>query len=154
MPKEPVTLLLLSAQTPLCVGLYDASGVLVRRYERTGQISQVLYPLFREIGAEFEVVALAYARGPGSFMGLKLGFVFLRSFAIAKKIPMRSASSFFFSAGAPIVATRHSAYLLSDDKISLCRLESAPENRMQLPKRVDFEALDEPLEPLYIQPAV
>ncbi len=154
MPKKPVTLLLLSAASPMQIGLYDEKGALLEQQQLAGKASSELYPAFEAIDRAYQVTALAYARGPGSFMGLKLGFVFLRSYAIAKNIPMYAADSFYFTGGYPIMASRVRAYFKSGEEISIGRLESPPESGLRLPDRLNLSELDAPLEPLYIQPAV
>ncbi len=154
MPKEPVTLLLLSVASPIQIGLYDRSGQRIEAFSYEQKASAVLYSAFEAIEGRFEITALAYARGPGSFMGLKLGFVFLRSYAIVKGLPMYAADSFLFNEGAPIGASRSRSYVKEGDRISIRRLESPPKSAMALPDRLDWSAMDAPLEPLYIQPAV
>ena len=147
-------LLLFSVDSPIRAGIYRQKA-LVRTYEREGKVGEELYALLREILASYELDALYYLQGPGSFTAIKLSYVFLKTLSIARAIPLFGADSFTFNGGAPIHAYGDSYFVKESGKITLRRVRAPLEKiPCELPASLDSTLFTPNPAPLYILPAV
>ena len=83
-----------SIAKPLMVGVYE-DDKLVRIYTKDGKTSDSLPSIFEEILDRYEIDELYYVNRPGSFMAIKVAYVFLKSFAIVKGIGFFACDGFF-----------------------------------------------------------
>lgn len=154
MPKLPVTVLLISASRPMRLAVYDRVGAKLESFESDAPATESFYPLFKAIDEKYAIEKLAYARGPGSFMGLKLGYVFMQTLALARNLPFTAASSFVLSDGAPVQAHGKRWFAQEANGIGVKLFEAAPEDRLLPPDRLDLNLFDTNTEPDYFMPAV
>lgn len=154
MPKLPVTVLLISASRPMRLAVYDRAGAKLESFESDAPATESFYPLFKAIDEQYAIEKLAYARGPGSFMGLKLGYVFMQTLALARNLPFAAASSFALSGGAPVHAHGKRWFVPQGNEVSVQTFDPAPENRLLPPDRLDLSLFDTNTEPDYLMPAV
>ncbi|MGE4295437.1 MAG: hypothetical protein AB7E49_07045 [Campylobacterales bacterium] len=154
MPKSPVFVLLVSASRPMRLAVYDLGGNRLELHESDAPATESFYPFFKTIDDRYDIARVAYARGPGSFMGLKLGYVFLQSFAMARRIPFASVSSFALTRGAPVQAHGKRWFVLEGGEVSVRAFETPPQAALLPPEQIDFSIFEAACEPEYLMPAV
>ncbi|MFW5990157.1 MAG: hypothetical protein ACOCP1_02020, partial [Campylobacterales bacterium] len=93
-----------------------------------------------------------YARGPGSFMALKVTYIFLKTLSISMNVKLKATDSFFFSKNRAIRATKNSSFLKKEDRITITK-ESIDE-AIELPSTLECDEFDDNLEPFYFLPAI
>ena len=81
---KKVDVLLITLTSPIKVGIYENHNLL-ETIESKDKSSDVLPILFKDLLAKYDVQRLFYANGPGSFMAIKVAYVFLKSISILKK---------------------------------------------------------------------
>ena len=147
-------ILLISLSSPLQIGVYE-NKKLIKAYSSTKKSSEVLSLLFEEILDRFEVSALYYTKGPGSFMAIKIAYIFLRTLSITKNIPLLATDGFHFNQNAPIKANGNLYFMKENGKILTKKIKSTEKLRdFSLPKELESSLFDEDIEPLYVLPAI
>ncbi|WP_457595858.1 hypothetical protein [Hydrogenimonas sp.] len=146
-------LLVVGVTSPILVGLYR-DGELAERFESRQKSSKALPPILHDLRYRYDLKALYYARGPGSFMAIKVTYVLLKTFAIALDIPLFAADAFAFNSGRPIKAVGRSCFVERGGEIVVEKGCDAPEGGFTLPPRLDRTLFTQESEPLYILPAV
>lgn len=138
------------------VGVYDASeGFLVDSFRSEQKTSDALPVLFKEILAKYICNNIVYARGPGSFMAIKITYIFLRTLAITRKINLLGSDGFLFTNNEPISAMKNLAFMKNKDGLITTEVISKDRcGALVLPEYFDFSKYSEDIEPLYILPAV
>ena len=143
----------MALSSPLHVGIYEES-VLIEQHSISEHTSEALPRVLEKISTEYALQALFFARGPGSFMSIKITYIFLKTLSIALGIPLYATDGFTFNAGAPIKAMRQ-LYFVKENGIILTNFfETPPESFFELPKVLERNCFDENNEPLYMLPAV
>lgn len=151
MPKSKASLLLYSATSPIRYGIY-IDGVKKEEFSCDKKSSTALYEIFEPLLKQYDIETIYYARGPGSFMALKVTYIFLKTLSITMDIKLKATDSFFFSKNRVIRATKNSSFLKKEDKIIITK-ESIAEN-IELPHTLDVDKFDDNLEPYYFLPAI
>ncbi|ATB68418.1 hypothetical protein SJPD1_0289 [Sulfurospirillum diekertiae] len=118
------------------------------------QTSEALPLLFEEILKEYTPKRLFFAKGPGSFMAIKITYIFLRALSIALAIPLLACDSFVFNKGKPIRAMRNLYFIKEAKEIKTIRLDNPVEQIFTLPQVLDEALFSYENEPLYMLPAV
>lgn len=95
--------LVISISNPLKVGIYE-NETLIKTYEKEGKTSDILPLLFEKILNEYELDSIIYVNTPGSYMAIKVSYVFLKTICITKNIKLLAASGFKFNENSPIKA--------------------------------------------------
>lgn len=155
-------LFIIPSTNPVLIGLYNENCKLLEKYELAGQISESLASFWAEISTRYEIGEILFVRGPGSFMGLKLCYIFAQTIAAAAGINLRAAAGFFFNENSPISAYGN-CYFVADsiesnidfnvDSIQLKNFEIPPKiSPYKLPEILDLSIFSSDLEPLYILP--
>ena len=97
---------------------------------------------------------LYYVKGPGSFMAIKVAYIFLKSTAICKGVELFGADGFAFNGNRPIKSIANRYFMKENGKISQINIDQAVDESFALPKVIDHTLFDKESEPLYILPAV
>lgn len=118
------------------------------------QTSEALPCLFEEILKIYTPKRLFFARGPGSFMAIKITYIFLRTLSIALEIPLLACDGFVFNGRKPIRAMRNLYFIKEAKEITTIRLEESVEQNFTLPQTLDEASFTHEIEPLYMLPAV
>ena len=145
---------MISLSSPLHVGIYD-NNRLINSYTTKEQTSEALPLLFQEILAQYQCRKLFFAKGPGSFMAIKISYVFLRTLSIALEIPLYACDGFAFNDNRPIRAMR-TLYFNKDalGSIQTKHFAQEVEQIFALPHVLDETLFSDDTAPLYILPAV
>ena len=77
MPKS-VDILFITLASPIQIGVYE-DGTLIEKVQSYEKSSDVLPKIFDEISSKYDVKKLLYTNGPGSFMAIKITYIFLKS---------------------------------------------------------------------------
>ena len=92
---------------------------------------------------------LIYARGPGSFMAIKISYIFLKTIAITKNIPLLATDAFYFNENTPIKAVGKLCFVKTSQGIETQLFNEVPLNRFRLPEQLVLEDFDTDTAPYY-----
>jgi len=147
MPKE-VDLLLIALTSPILIGVYE-NNRLIETIESDGKSSDVLPLIFQDILKRYKITKLFYANGPGSFMAIKVAYVFLKSLSVLKKIPLYARDAFYFNENRPIKAIGKLCFVKIASKIETQKFETVPTSVFKLPDELDYNEFSTNATPLY-----
>lgn len=152
---KKVTLLVISISSPILVGIYKNNS-LIDAISSEGKTSDVLPSIFHELLEKYFIENIYYVNGPGSYMAIKISYIFLKTLSITKNIPLKSASGFIFNDNSPIKALGKKYFFNGqDDKITLDFIESVEElKKFRLPNDISTIVFSEDTLPNYHLPAV
>ncbi|MEA2073801.1 MAG: hypothetical protein U9O86_09475 [Campylobacterota bacterium] len=150
---KKVDVLLITLTSPIMIGVYEDSK-LIETIKSQEKSSDILPILFKDILARYEVKKLFYANGPGSFMAIKVAYLFLKSMSIMKKIPLFATDAFTFNNNEPIKAIGKLHFVKIASEIKTLKLETAPEVIFELPFVLDYNEFSTNTTPLYMIGAV
>lgn len=74
MPKS-VDLVFITLSSPIQIGIYEERK-LIKTIRSDEKSSEVLPNIFSELLDEYDIKGLFYANGPGSFMAIKIAYIF------------------------------------------------------------------------------
>jgi len=143
-----VTVLAITLTSPIKIGIYEENR-LIESIESTEKSSDVLPLLYQDIFKKYHVQKLLYANGPGSFMAIKVAYIFLKSLSILKKIPLFATDAFYFNENQPIKAIGKLHFVKVASEIKTQKFESAQEVNFRLPELLDFNEFSTNATPLY-----
>ena len=147
MPKR-VDILLIALSSPIKIGIYEESK-LIDTIVSSEKSSDVLPLIFEKLLKEYNIKALYYANGPGSFMAIKVAYIFLKSLSILKKIPLYATDAFKFNENQPIKAIGKLCFVKIASEIKTQKLEIVPEAIFSLPDVLDYNEFSTTSTPLY-----
>jgi len=147
MPRE-VDVLLVSLTSPIQIGIYEENK-LIDTIVNNGKSSDVLPSIYKKIFEDFNVNKLFYANGPGSFMAIKVAYIFLKSISILKKIPLFATDAFYFNKMKPIKAIGKLCFVKIGAEIKTQKLEIVPDGKFVLPDVLDYNEFSKTTTPLY-----
>ena len=147
MPKS-VDVLLVTLSSPIQIGIYE-SQKLIDTIVSDEKSSDVLPLIFEKLLKEYDIKALYYANGPGSFMAIKVAYIFLKSLSIMKKIPLYATDAFKFNNNKPIKAIGKLCFVKISSEIITQKLETTPSMEFKLPDVLDYSEFSTTVTPLY-----
>lgn len=145
--------MVVSLSSPLKIGIYK-DDILIKEYVKTEQTSEILPTVFAEILQTYEIKTLFFANGPGSFMAIKVSYIFLRTLSISLGIDLLGIDGFEFNENRPIRAMRKVYFIKNNDKIDTKIMDQDIEQKFELPAHLDKSVFIKNCEPLYVLPAV
>ncbi|MBL0686961.1 MAG: hypothetical protein JJV95_02440 [Sulfurospirillum sp.] len=151
--KPVVDIVVISLISPLKVGVYK-DNQLIKKHVSQEYTSDALPIIFKNILENFTCRRVFFARGPGSFMAIKITYIFLKTLSISKKIELFGCDGFNFNNNSPIKASRKMYFVKKDDKIETQFFDQEQTCEFILPKVVELKNFTKDIEPLYILPAV
>ena len=111
--------------------------------------SEILPEIFKELLCKYEVGHIIYAKGPGSFMAIKVSYIFLRTLCIVKNIPLLATDAFYFNNNAPIKAVGKLYFVKNRDTIETQSFSEVPSMEFALPQDLILEDFSEETVPFY-----
>ncbi len=147
MQKPSVDLVAITISSPSLFGIYQ-NNKLIEKIEKEGKTSDVLPIVFDEILKKYNIKRVIYAKGPGSYMAIKLSYIFFKTMEIAKGIKLLGADGFEFNKNHPIKAVGRSYFVKRDGIITLKKDLKAGD--FSLPENLDEIESSEDSSPLYI----
>jgi hypothetical protein len=151
LPKPLVDVVAIVVSKPLKVGVYQ-NNKLIEVIEKDGLTSDILPIIFDEILKKYDINSIIYSRGPGSFMAIKLSYIFFKTLQIAKGIEFLAADGFYFNKNQPIKAVGRSYFIKKEGIISLKK--DLKEGEFFLPEILNKKDFSKETTPLYILNAV
>ncbi len=143
-----VDVLLIALSSPILIGVYQ-DNKLIETISSEGKSSDVLPVIFKNILTTYKVEKLFYANGPGSFMAIKVAYIFLKSLSILNKIPLFARDAFYFNKNEPIKAIGKLCFVKIASEIKTQKLETVPELIFELPVALDYNEFNTISTPLY-----
>ncbi|MCV6606799.1 MAG: hypothetical protein OIF32_01180 [Campylobacterales bacterium] len=149
-----VDVIAITISSPLQIGIYEDKK-LIKSIINDGKTSDVLAPVFEKILEEYSVDKIFYTKGPGSFMAIKLGYVFLQTLCMTKDIKLFASDAFLFNNNSPIKGIGKTCFVKKEDgEIVIEKTESFENTSFVLSEVLDYEKFSEEVEPLYVAAAV
>lgn len=145
---KSVDLVFITLSSPIQVGVYE-DNLLIESISTNEKSSDVLPNIFNELSSRYEIKKLFYANGPGSFMAIKIAYIFLKSMSILKNIPLLATDAFYFNKNQPIKAIGKLFFVKIRSEIKTQKLEIAPEVSFMLPDVLDYSEFSTAAAPLY-----
>lgn len=97
--------------SPVLCGVYDSNGDLIHEYSSDKNASDSLVSLLLDISSSHEIDTIIYANGPGSYMGLKVSYVILKSYSVVKNCKFLAVSGFDLNGGGAVRATKTMSFV-------------------------------------------
>ena len=148
-----VDVLCITLTSPIKIGIYE-SNKLIEIVQSNKKSSDALPVIFKDIFSRYDVNKLFYANGPGSFMAIKVAYIFLKSISILKKIPLFATDAFKFNKNQPIKAIGKLYFVKINQEIKTQKLEIIPKADFTLPDMLDYNEFSTNTTPLYMIGAV
>ncbi len=149
--RPSVDIIVIPISKPMLVGIYE-NNRLIKTIKKEGLTSDILPEIFDGLLRDYEIKRIIYAKGPGSFMAIKLAYVFFKTLEITKNIEFLAADGFYFNKNAPIKAVGNSFFVKKDDIISIEK--NLKEGEFFLPEKIDISDFSKDTSPLYVLKAV
>ncbi|WP_428739195.1 hypothetical protein [Sulfurimonas sp.] len=146
--RKGVDVVCITLISPIQIGIYEDQK-LIEVKSSDEKSSDVLPLIFREILEKYEIKALFYVNGPGSFMAIKVAYIFLKSLSILKNIPLYARDAFYFNNNQPIKAIGKLFFVRMHEKIETQKLETVPVVSFRLPDLLEYKDFSEETAPLY-----
>jgi tRNA threonylcarbamoyladenosine biosynthesis protein TsaB len=148
-----VDLVVVAIESPLLIGIYE-NGDLIEKIEVEGQTSENLPVHFEKILEKYRVERVLFANGPGSFMAIKINYIFLKTLSTVLGIELFGIDAFFFNGNHPIKAIGGMCFVKTENVINLEKIENFMKMPFYLPEKFDISLYSKDIEPLYILPAI
>jgi len=150
---KDVDLVFITLSSPILIGVYE-NQKLIESISSDKKSSDILPILYKELSKKYEIKKLFYANGPGSFMAIKVAYIFLKSMSILKKIPLFATDAFYFNENQPIKAIGKLFFVKLPQEIKTQKLETVPESIFRLKDELDYSEFNTTSTPLYCIGAV
>ncbi len=149
------TLFVISIANPILIGLYK-DGNLEKTIESVGKTSDILPHIVDDILKEHTLNEIIYVNGPGSYMSIKIAYLFLKTLSITLGSEFLAISGFALNENSPIKALGKKYFYQEDNgEIQMRFLE---ENELlipfSLPNKIDYQKCTTDTLPNYQLPAV
>lgn len=145
---KKVDLLLIALTAPIQIGIYE-EGTLIETIVSQEHSSEILPTLFDDILQRYDVQHFVYTNGPGSFMAIKIAYIFLKTLSIVKNIPLLAADAFEFNGNSPIKAVGKLCFVKNAGNITTQIFPEVPSNSFILPQHIDVKKFDIETAPFY-----
>jgi len=150
MPLCQVIDIVIIPFSPIKIGLYK-EGRLFKEIVSDKMTSDFLPEFFESI-KEYKIDKIIYSNGPGSYMAIKLVYIFLKTLQITQNITILSADGFYFNKNKPIKAIGNRYFVKNNDTITIKEANEVGE--FELPKNLNYSDFSADIEPIYILNAV
>jgi hypothetical protein len=151
LQKPLVDIVAIVVSKPLKIGVYE-NNKLIETIEKEGLTSDILPIVFDELLKKYEINSIIYSKGPGSFMSIKLSYVFFKTLQIAKGIEFLAADGFYFNKNHPIKAVGKSYFVKKEGIITLKK--NLKEGEFLLPEILNKKDFSKDTSPIYVLKAV
>jgi tRNA A37 threonylcarbamoyladenosine modification protein TsaB len=143
-----VDLVFITLSSPIQIGIYE-NKKLIETVSTQEKSSEILPKLYTDMSSRYKIQNLFYANGPGSFMAIKIAYIFLKSISILKNIPLFATDAFYFNNNEPIKAIGKLFFVRISSEIKTQKLEIVPEANFKLPDVLDYSEFSTRHSPLY-----
>ena len=149
-----IEILVITISNPLLIGVYE-NKKLIKEHKLDGKTSDLLPSLFEKLLKEYEIERITYVNSPGSFMSIKVAYIFLKTICITKDIEFSAIDGFEFNQNSPIKALGKKYFIKDENKIKVDFLEKdCIIHDFNLPMSIEKYNFNEETLPIYNLPAV
>ncbi len=149
-----IEVLVITISNPLLIGIYE-NKKLIKEHKLDGKTSDLLPSLFEELIAEYNINKIIYVNSPGSFMAIKVAYIFLKTISITKNIKLEACDGFEFNQNSAIKALGKKYFIKVNNKIKVDFLEKdSIIHDFKLPMCIEKYKFNEETLPIYNLPAV
>ena len=145
---KKVDIVLIALSSPIQIGIYEDEK-LIDTIVSAEKSSEVLPTIFEKLLKNYEIKRLFYANGPGSFMAIKVAYLFLKSLSILKNIPLFATDAFYFNNNQPIKAIGKLYFVKISSEIQTQKLTEVPQVGFMLPEVLKINDFSNTTTPLY-----
>lgn len=141
---------------PLLIGIYQDNN-LVEIVSNNGKTSDILPSLFAHLLKKYAISEIYYVNGPGSYMAIKVAYIFLKTLSIVQDIALYAVSGFDFNKNSPIKALGKKYFfrdINNKSEITIDFLKNQKIEGFNLPKKFVNIAFHSDTLPEYNLPAV
>ncbi|MDC0932760.1 hypothetical protein OAR97_02825 [Arcobacteraceae bacterium] len=156
MQQSNIKILVISISNPILIGVYE-NDVLINTVSKDGKTSDVLPSLFEELLSLYKINEILYVNGPGSYMAIKIAYIFLKTISIVNKIDLYAVSGFDLNNNSPIKALGKKYFFrntIAVEEITIDFLGDTIIEEFRLPSNLDNINLKNETLPDYNLPAV
>ena len=149
-----VEILVITISNPLLIGIYE-NKKLIKEHRLDGKTSDLLPSLFEEFLKEYDIKKIIYVNSPGSFMAIKVAYIFLKTISITRSIDLYACEGFEFNQNSPIKALGKKYFIKDKKNIKVDFLEKdCIIHDFELPISIEKCNFNEETLPIYNLPAV
>lgn len=149
-----IDILVITISNPLLIGIYKDKE-LIEKIELDGLTSDKLPLLFKDLVEKFDIKSISYVNTPGSFMSIKIAYIFLKTLCQIKNIEFLAIDGFTFNQNSPIKALGKKYFIKEFDSIKVdflpefCKIQD-----FELPESLENIQFSKETLPIYNLPAV
>lgn len=151
--RKKVDVVFLTISSPMLIGVYEDLK-LIETLSTSEKSSDILAKLYKNIDEKYQIDRLIYANGPGSFMAIKITYIFLKSIAILKNISLFALDAFYFNQNQPIKAIGKLYFVKIGTEIITQKLQEPQASLFELPNILENRELNTNAAPIYAISAV
>ncbi|RXJ84523.1 hypothetical protein [Arcobacter cloacae] len=149
-----IEVLVITISNPLLIGVYEKKK-LIKEFKLDGKTSDLLPELFEDLLKDYNINKIIYVNSPGSFMAIKVAYLFLKTICIAKNIELNAIDGFEFNENSPIKALGKKYFIKIDNEIKVDFLEKdSIICDFKLPMCIEKYNFNKETLPIYNLPAV
>jgi len=149
-----IEVLVISISNPLLVGVYKDKK-LIKEHKLDGLTSDLLPNIFQKLLNKFDIKNIIYVNTPGSFMSIKIAYMFLKTLTIVKNIEFEAIDGFLFNQNSPIKALGKKYFIKEQNSIKVDFLpKECKISDFELPKNIEDYKFNKETLPIYNLPAV
>ncbi len=138
----------IALSSPLLIGIYK-DGTLIQTVESDEHTSEALPVIFKDILKKYKIKNIIYANGPGSFMAIKVAYIFLKTLSVINNYTFLSTDAFFFNENRPIKAIGKLCFVKTSQSIETQIFKDVPQNSFALPKQIKIDDFSHDTLPIY-----
>ncbi len=142
------SVVVIALSLPLKVGVYEDNR-LIYSDELHGHASETLPLLFETLLQNYKISRLIYANGPGSFMAIKVSYLFLKTLSIVNNIPLLATDAFYFNNNQPIKALGKLCFVKMAHSIETQVFDEVPSHTFELPQELMIDDFNSDTLPHY-----
>ncbi len=148
MHKKDIDLVVLALSSPIMFGVYENNRLIdsVITEEKSSEILPVIY---EDLQKRYKINNLFYANGPGSFMAIKVTYIFLKSISVLKNIPLFATDAFYFNQNSPIKAVGKLYFVKTTEAIETKKFDEPVSSEFVLPEFLNYDDFDTDTVPKY-----
>lgn len=149
-----IEVLVITISNPPLVGVYEDKQ-LVEEIKIDGLTSDELPVVFEKLTEKYKIEKVIYVNTPGSFMSIKIAYIFLKTLTMIKGIEFEAANGFLFNENSPIKALGKKYFINENGGIkvdflpNICKISD-----FQLPNNIEDYSFNKDTLPIYNLPAV
>ncbi len=148
MNKKEVKIIVVALSTPILIGIYE-NDVLIDEIVSQERSSEILPSLFSELLEKYQINTIVYANGPGSFMSIKVSYIFLKSLCMINNFTFLSTDAFYFNENSPIKAVGKLYFVKTLTSIETVRYDEPQSHPFKLPQKFLLQDFNTDTLPFY-----